>query len=776
MATIQETAEWKDEVSDRLRALESDHLDEEEAKLVLLNTLRRLHAKQAEQLGFLSITNHHTGATFSLISDDQLRNHLGRITGLIAASHHWDIQDLPKRLPAIQGAVAGFPPTWTIQPTKLACLLRCADAAQLDQSRTPDFLYALLRLRGLSETHWRAQNKLATPAIDPQEPEALVFSSTMAFAEKDADAWWVAYDAISIANRELQNSENLLRDLRLPTFAIKRIRDADSPTRLANHLAPEGWRPVSAEVKISRVSHVVRMFGGQELYGTDSTVPLRELIQNAADAIRDRRAEEGTNSTYVGKIVIGGREDVVDGISGLWVEVDDDGLGMSEAVLTGPLIEFGSSYFNSQLMRDERPGLASKRVRHTGRYGIGFFSVFMLAAKVLVSSRPFNGGMSDVRTLSFKDGLSLRPLLLDRAPATFSSSISTRVSIWLPDEKKNELLSVTRMYDELPISLTLAELVGYLCPTLDCDIYVQWNGEQRVKVHQSSWYNEDTNHWLRRITLAKRQQDADLLDYVDRASRLMRHLAPENPAMGLAAVGFQMERAGVEVIGGLNAVGSTIRFQAEFSGALEHVPKGPSRAAGAFVDKEMLARWATEQAILCAEQLSDPRELHEAAANICAFGGDPSPIAVIILNGEVATLNEVCEILISGQKVIAPVELEPSDELIITHISASTATAHLEIRPSEIEKRCVLLTPLGDYSYRHELYYSAAVSGGAMSFVRCLANSMEAAGYCLEIGDPEDSAVGEYTGPSSERDQLWHGTELRSLAVQLSAAPIKGSS
>jgi hypothetical protein len=106
-----------------------------------------------------------------------------------------------------------MPLNWTIRPVVLACLLRCADAAQLDQQRAPDFLYALLQLRGVSERHWRAQNRLATPLVDPDDPSALLFTSTRPLEERDTDAWWIAFDAIQVASRELRAADAVLRDL-----------------------------------------------------------------------------------------------------------------------------------------------------------------------------------------------------------------------------------------------------------------------------------------------------------------------------------------------------------------------------------------------------------------------------------------------------------------------------------------------------------------------------------------------------------------------------------
>lgn len=61
-----------------------------------------------------------------------------------------------------------------------------------------------------------------------------------------------------------------------------------------------------------------------------------------------------------------------------WLAVADTGVGMSDALLTGPFLDFGSSYWDSELLITEHPGLLGKGFQPVGRFGIGFFSVFML--------------------------------------------------------------------------------------------------------------------------------------------------------------------------------------------------------------------------------------------------------------------------------------------------------------------------------------------------------------------------------------------------------------
>ena len=69
-----------------------------------------------------------------------------------------------------------------------------------------------------------------------------------------------------------------------------------------------------------------------------------------------------------------------------WLEVADNGVGMSRAVLTGPLLDFGVSFWSTPGAIREFPTLLSRGFHSPGRYGIVFFSVFMWTDHVRITS------------------------------------------------------------------------------------------------------------------------------------------------------------------------------------------------------------------------------------------------------------------------------------------------------------------------------------------------------------------------------------------------------
>lgn len=152
-------------------------------------------------------------------------------------------------------------------------------------------------------------------------------------------------------DRELRQVDALLADINdrdQPRLAARSVAGVEDPERLVLHIQTEGWTPVDARLRVGNVAQLVKRLGGEELYGHDPKVPLRELIQNGSDAVRARRALENRSESW-GSVTIrlGGDEE------GYWLEVEDTGVGMSADVLTGALLDFGASYWDSSLMRQE---------------------------------------------------------------------------------------------------------------------------------------------------------------------------------------------------------------------------------------------------------------------------------------------------------------------------------------------------------------------------------------------------------------------------------------
>ena len=181
-----------------------------EIELLATNQLLRdLHAKHASELALLGF-GLKNNETYYLIEDVEIRTIIGGLIGQISYSHWWSVEDVAKQLSRKIGSMVFCPREWTIDPLKIACILRVADACHLDSRRAPSFLKALRRPTGLSEIHWNFQEYLQKPTVENQR---LIFTAGRPFDRDDNKAWWLCFETLGMADRELRNCDSVLSDL-----------------------------------------------------------------------------------------------------------------------------------------------------------------------------------------------------------------------------------------------------------------------------------------------------------------------------------------------------------------------------------------------------------------------------------------------------------------------------------------------------------------------------------------------------------------------------------
>src|SRR5262249_9384598 len=125
---------------------------------------------------------------------------------------------------------------WLVDSLKLACILRAADACAIDERRARVMPFLLVDPKGVSRDHWVFQMNLNPGGC---RGNSIVFHSKVPFSRDQMSSWWVAFDAINVADRELRACDQLIRS-RIPSlahpkllpFTAVRVNSANEPSRL----------------------------------------------------------------------------------------------------------------------------------------------------------------------------------------------------------------------------------------------------------------------------------------------------------------------------------------------------------------------------------------------------------------------------------------------------------------------------------------------------------------------------------------------------------------
>lgn len=583
--------------------------------------IRETHAEQARRLVDQPWRS-SAGNEIFLIQELQLREAYGPLIGDLAASHWWPVDVLGDRFRQAKGSLTWQPVEWIIEPLKLASILRLADATQIDSRRAPTFLFSLRNPQGIAHDHWRFQEHISRPHL---EGDRVTYTSLRPFGPDAAAAWWLALDYLRGVDQELKKVDALLHDLGRSRLAARAVAGVNSPERFADLFPVTDWRPIDATVKISDVPSLVETLGGEQLYGKEPEVALRELIQNSQDAVLARRVMEPD--------FVGGHIDVrLTEMDGTWfLEVRDDGIGMDEEILVHGLLDFGTSGWSSNRVRSRFPGLASGGFQPKGRFGIGFFSIFILGDQVELISRRFDASMADARRLTF-DSPTRRPMLT-ALPAPGRAAPGTTVRVRLgenpydtggllyrtDDDRLGQLVRRLVLENAVPIR---AWEPGAAEPETVSPFALATGSPDEVF---DRLYPPMVDSW--RVGLEK--QRLQLRDaFAERATEL---LDTSGRRIGLATLWTDLlyqDRLSYQ--GTVTVNGFLADKSPTFAGYLAGQPSRASRDKASLVaNRDEVRHWmrAQEQRLRDIGHFDDPVQLELAYTLHCAFSGLPDDVA-----------------------------------------------------------------------------------------------------------------------------------------------------
>jgi hypothetical protein len=348
----------------------------------------------------------------------------------IAASHNQPIYWLRERLQSDGAFHSVVGQNERVNFAFPGLLLRLADIMDFDSSRTPPILYRHLGLDDelgidLSASRKEWNKHLAITGIEYKQIDrqpTIVYSAINCphpVVEKTIRTFvgWIGKELRGVR-------DELAWQQRDPDLDSRRFELALPEVKAEITARKKGERPVyifeDIQFRLDQ-NEILRLLTGERLYG-DSTLCIRELLQNALDAceLRDLRLRMKAKGKRLVEPVDGtpsrdspgyflddagqkrrlevrltwGHDETLDQY---WLQVEDNGTGMTEHVIKQYFIQIGKSYYSSLDFREEQADLRSIGLLATpvSQFGIGILSCFMLADRIEVRTCP--GGHSPNR-------------------------------------------------------------------------------------------------------------------------------------------------------------------------------------------------------------------------------------------------------------------------------------------------------------------------------------------------------------------------------------------
>jgi len=272
----------------------------------------------------------------------------------------------------------GVSPDETVNLQYVAAILRTVDLLQITKGRAPSALYQIINPTDpLSQIEWQKQG--AVRSVRPQlgmnrdgVASSEIQSATIEIHAdfKNSDGFFGLTSYLVYAERELQatNTAILRSAPKLADPPIFPWRFIDSRAVEARGFLTESFGFTLDQQKI------LDLLTGHTLYN-DTTVVLRELTQNALDAVRLQSTLEVTPGVYHGEIKIDWNS------ATRTLEVIDNGTGMSQDVIEKHLLKVGSSRYQDPMFKEKYPSFSS-----ISRFGIGVLSAFMVSDDVEITT------------------------------------------------------------------------------------------------------------------------------------------------------------------------------------------------------------------------------------------------------------------------------------------------------------------------------------------------------------------------------------------------------
>jgi len=766
---------WKKQGIDDPSDMQRANPDADVRNEAIFQVLRTRHASQARILATAVWTHPATGLPLALVQNDDLLESYGELIGNISASHHWPLPEVARFFGEPTPASAAWPREWKVNSLQLACILRCADACAIDETRAPSFLFAIRKPTGTSKRHWAFQNKIY-PA--QRREDGLVLESKSPFYGNESEDWWLCFDAIDVADRELRGSDALLTDRHCAPFAVRRMVGAGDPEVLIQSVKVDGWKPVNTQPKISDPQSVIERLGGKQLYGDNPMVPIRELIQNSVDAIRARRFLDPhfrptKRDEFPGRIRLEFSKSLE--TDEYWISVEDNGIGMSERTITRSLLDFGNSFWSSPAAAELYPGLPSEKdFRPVGRFGIGFFSIFMYSDVAKVMSREFKSGLDSWNVLSFEHGVRGRGnFSIEKRPTEIrSADASTRIKIKVSEGFLQSLVRIAARHSfmghfahndgdtaDVREQVVVSEIKDLVC-ALDVRVSLSFLNDLTIEANDPFIYKKEPDTvWA----CANRDDRSESPNQIT----LLSPMGASPNLFGFCGISIEPSSLCLKSVGGLSSRPHTGE-DSPIAGIAEYKVTTANRDPEALAaPNEVLNAWGKVQIEKIRRANLSDRERETAAFNFGEILDDIRPLFYTRTSEGWLNLDEFFAIFKKRKTMITPISHYKSGNQNHYFYSLPHLSSEFRFRMEEIAFAQFTHTPFRDpgFTVRHdsnENVHLHITPGAYRTVWQVIVNTLRDSNIEYSFTFLEDYEIGKYTGLESLRNNLKNGDLIRS--------------
>lgn len=346
-------------------------------KRIIGEFLRRHHPRLAHEIalnGFPGVNG--SRIEFANGIDDDLKD----IAGLVARSHGMNLRDT---FSYIQRKFGVLRDPYSVKAIYLMTLLRIADYLQFTNERAPkDNLSTYTIPSPFSRLQWSIHNAVLNTTHNGNDPELinvvarpktvkeyLELESLFKGIQYELDHSWAVLGEVYGENKELSKLK----------IRIRRIKSTLEDEEFKSELP---YLP--KEILFESHPDVVKLLI-QPLYGDDPSFGVRELLQNSLDACRERmRKESQKGNNYEPDIHI----EIDNNGEDYFFKIYDNGMGMSEEIISNYFFKVGSTYRNSlDWKRDFTDSDGLSTVQRSGKFGVGVLAAFLLGDEIYVETK-----------------------------------------------------------------------------------------------------------------------------------------------------------------------------------------------------------------------------------------------------------------------------------------------------------------------------------------------------------------------------------------------------